>query len=148
MDHSQTVEQIDPEAAVGLLAQGAALIDVREPEEWSLGRAPEAVTSARKIAERLNELPRDRKLIMVCRSGIRSQTAAEALVEKGLPALNLAGGMQAWKVASFPVVADGAFQARSLESVLRDTYRRTERATPRRCGGEDMVLALGLGQGS
>jgi len=45
MDHSQTVEQIDPEAAVGLLAQGAALIDVREPEEWSLGRAPKRSTS-------------------------------------------------------------------------------------------------------
>jgi rhodanese-related sulfurtransferase len=108
MDHSQTVEQIDPEAAVGLLAQGAALIDVREPEEWSLGRAAEAVhVPLGELAERLNELPRDRKLIMVCRSGIRSQTAAEALVEKGLPALNLAGGMQAWKAASFPVVADG-----------------------------------------
>ncbi|MGP8151112.1 MAG: rhodanese-like domain-containing protein [Acidimicrobiales bacterium] len=44
---------------------------------------------------------------MVCRSGGRSGTAAATLVERGLPALNLAGGMQAWKAASFPVVADG-----------------------------------------
>jgi rhodanese-related sulfurtransferase len=73
-----------------------------------VGRAPEAVhVPLGELALRLNELPTDRKLIMVCRSGGRSGTAAAALVEKGLPALNLAGGMQAWKAASFPVVADG-----------------------------------------
>ena len=107
MDQPEAVEQIGPEVAVRLLAQGAALIDVRELEEWRVGRAPEAVhVPLGELALRLNELPTDRKLIMVCRSGGRSGTAA-ALVEKGLPALNLAGGMQAWKAASFPVVADG-----------------------------------------
>jgi rhodanese-related sulfurtransferase len=108
MDQSQTVEQIGPDAAVALLAQGAALIDVREPEEWQMGRAPQAVhIPLGELAARLGELPTDRDLIMVCRSGIRSDTAAAAVVGRGLRALNLAGGMQAWNAASFPVVADG-----------------------------------------
>jgi len=108
MDQPQTVEQIGPDAAVRLLAQGAALIDVREPEEWQIGRAPEAVhIPLGELTVRLSEVPTDRKLIMVCRSGGRSGTAAAALVERGLLALNLAGGMQAWKAASFPLVADG-----------------------------------------
>jgi rhodanese-related sulfurtransferase len=55
----------------------------------------------------VSELPRDRKLIMICRSGGRSGRAAEALVERGLPAVNLAGGMEAWRAAALPVVADG-----------------------------------------
>jgi rhodanese-related sulfurtransferase len=108
MDQPHTVEQIGPDAAVVLLAQGAALIDVRELDEWQMGRAPEAVHfPLGELAVRLSELPTDRRLIMVCRSGIRSDTAAAALVEKGLTALNLAGGMQAWKAASLPVIADG-----------------------------------------
>jgi len=108
MDLPQPVEQVGPDVAARLLAQGAALIDVRELEEWQTGRAPEAVhIPLGELVVRLSELPTDRKLIMVCRSGGRSGTAAATLVERGLPALNLAGGMQAWKAASFPVVADG-----------------------------------------
>jgi rhodanese-related sulfurtransferase len=108
MDHPQPVEQIGPETAVRLLAQGAAMIDVRGLQEWNMGRAPEAVhVPLGELAARVSELPTDRKLILVCRSGGRSGTAAAALVERGLPALNLAGGMQAWKAASLPVVADG-----------------------------------------
>lgn len=108
MDHTQPVAQIGPETAVRLLEEGAALIDVREIEEWRTGRAPQAFhVPLGELAARLEELPRDRKLIMVCRSGGRSGTAAAALVDDGLDALNLAGGMQAWKAASLPVVADG-----------------------------------------
>ena len=108
MDQPQAVEQIGPDVAVRLLAQGAALIDVRELEEWRTGRAPEAVhIPLGELVARLSELPTDRKLIMVCRSGGRSDRAASALVELGLSAVNLAGGMQAWQAASLPVVADG-----------------------------------------
>ncbi len=107
MDQPQAVEQIGPDDAARLLSEGAAMIDVRDSEEWKVGRAPEAVhIPLSELAMRFDELPADRKLIMVCRSGGRSGTTAAALVERGLPALNLAGGMQAWKAASFPVVAD------------------------------------------
>ena len=108
MDQPQPVEQIGPEQAVRLLAAGAALIDVREPEEWRVGRAAEAIhVPLGELGGRLGDLPEDRTLIMVCRSGGRSNAAAAALVRIGLPAVNLAGGMQAWKAAALGVVADG-----------------------------------------
>jgi rhodanese-related sulfurtransferase len=108
VDQSTVFELVTPEEAVRLLDEGAALIDVREPQEWAVGRAPQALhIPLGELGARLDELPADRKLIMVCRSGGRSGRAAEALAYRGLPALNLAGGMQAWKAASLPVVADG-----------------------------------------
>ena len=45
MDQRQAVAQVGPYDAARLLAEGAALIDVREPEEWKIGRAPERSTS-------------------------------------------------------------------------------------------------------
>ena len=102
MDEALSVDEITPEAAVSLLARGAMLIDVREPEEWLLGRAPQAFhIPLGDLGSRLAELPRDRKLIMICRSGARSGRAAETLwkvdsggqpgrwhasLERGLPA--------------------------------------------------------------
>jgi rhodanese-related sulfurtransferase len=108
MGQYPTFEQITPEDAVRLLDEGAVLVDVREQDEWQVGRAPQAVhIPLGELGLRAAELPADRKLVMVCRSGGRSGVAAEALVNRGLEALNLAGGMQAWKAALLPVVADG-----------------------------------------
>jgi rhodanese-related sulfurtransferase len=107
MDNQLTVDQIGPADAARLLADGAALIDVREPGEWQVGRAPEAVhIPLGELGARLGELPDGRPLIIVWRSGARSDRAATALVETGFAAVNLSGGMQAWKAASLPVVAD------------------------------------------
>ena len=103
----QRVDHIGPEEAARLLANGAALIDVREPEEWRVGRAAEAIhIPLGELGARLDEVPKGRELVMVCRSGSRSAAAAAALLEIGLPAVNLAGGMQAWQAASYAVVAD------------------------------------------
>ena len=108
MDRAQPVDQIGPEEAARLLATGAGLIDVREIEEWRVGRAPEAIhIPLGELGARLEDLPGDRTLVMICRSGSRSAAAAAALVGIGLPAVNLAGGMQAWQAAGLPVVADG-----------------------------------------
>ena len=102
------VEQVTPEAALSLLGDGAVLVDVRESEEWLVGRAPQAVhIPLRELEGRLGELPVEGRLVMVCRSGGRSGRAAAALVSRGMNAVNLAGGMQAWRAASLPVVRDG-----------------------------------------
>lgn len=73
------------------------IIDVREPGEYAAGHIPGArLIPLREIVERMAELPRDRELIMVCRSGNRSGTAAEILAARGYQAANMAGGMLAW----------------------------------------------------
>lgn len=108
MDAPLIVEQVAAETAASRLREGEALlVDVREPEEWHAGRAPEAVhVPLGELGNRLGELPADRDLIIVCRSGARSDRAATALASLGFRASNLAGGMRAWHAASLPVVTD------------------------------------------
>ena len=50
-----------------------------------------------ELPERLEEIPRDREIVVYCRSGIRSETAARMLVEEGFSSVfNLVGGILAW----------------------------------------------------
>ncbi len=97
---------IGADAAQVATNDGAAvLLDVREPQEWQAGRAPQAEhISLGRLESRLAELPRDRQIITVCRSGRRSALAAQLLTSRGYRAVNLRGGMTAWAEAGLPVV--------------------------------------------
>lgn len=84
----------------------ALLLDVREPQEWQAGHAPQARhIPLGQLESRLAELPRDRQIIAVCRSGRRSALATQQLAAGGYDAINLTGGMTAWAAADLPVVA-------------------------------------------
>ena len=99
------VPEIDPEEAHRLAQAGVFLLDVREDEEWAAGRAPDAVhVPMGSVAERIDEIPKDRTVVCVCRSGARSGAVTGALVDAGYDARNLAGGMLAWEATGFPVV--------------------------------------------
>ncbi len=83
----------------------AVLLDVREPREWQAGHAPQAEhIPLGQLEDRLVEVPRDRQIITVCRSGRRSALAAQQLTSRGYQAVNLTGGMSAWADAGLPVV--------------------------------------------
>lgn len=73
------------------------LLDVREPEEWELGTLPGAVKiSMGHVPESLDELDRDASVLVVCRSGARSNQVAQYLTMSGFDEVaNLAGGMKA-----------------------------------------------------
>jgi rhodanese-related sulfurtransferase len=58
-----------------------------------------------RVRARLDELPHDRRIVVVCRSGGRSAAVTAALRRSGFDAVNLAGGMCAWAAAGLPVVA-------------------------------------------
>lgn len=85
------------------LAQGAVLIDVREPNETSVGHAPQAHLNPMQQFD-LAAVPADTPLLVICRSGARSNNVAQALMERGFDASNVAGGMLAWFAAGLPVV--------------------------------------------
>ena len=79
---------------------------MREPVEWEAGHAPEALLIPMgEVSQRRAELPRDGRIVVVCRSGGRSAAVTESLREWGLDAVNLAGGMLAWAAAGLPVVS-------------------------------------------
>ena len=102
-----SIEEIDAGTADAQVEAGAFLLDVRNPDEWEAGHAPAAtLVPLGVLADRVAELPTDRRIVVVCRSGGRSARAAEALVGAGYDAVNLIGGMQAWAELGLPVVTD------------------------------------------
>lgn len=80
------------------------LLDVRQPEEFQAGHIHGAkLIPLGELRARINELPSDREIICVCRSGNRSLTATRQLRAAGLAAFNLHGGMLAWSHNGLPV---------------------------------------------
>lgn len=85
----------------------AVLLDVREKPEWTAGHAPAAVHVPLTELVAGGTLPTEadgRPLIVICRSGHRSQRAAKLLTERGAQAVDVEGGMNAWAAAGHPVV--------------------------------------------
>ena len=102
-----TIPEVGPAEARELTTGGAVLLDVREPEEWAAGHAPDAqFVPLRDVPARVDELPHERRIVAVCRSGARSGKATEFLQARGFDVVNLAGGMQAWANAGLPVTTD------------------------------------------
>ena len=91
------VRDVNVAAARDLINQGALLLDVREANEWAAGHAPEAThLPLAHIANAPSLVRADQSVVVICRSGNRSRVAAEALLSRGVSAVNLAGGMIAW----------------------------------------------------
>src|ERR1700722_8367877 len=85
------------------------LLDVREPDEWEAGHAARAQWIPLGDLEKARfQLPMNRRIVCVCRSGARSARATEALLTWGFDATNMVGGMKAWTESGLPVVrSDG-----------------------------------------
>ena len=84
---------------------GSLLVDLHEPDEWRGGHAAGAtLIPLGSLSARLAELPCDREILLICRSGNRSGQAQRWLRQQGYDgALNVAGGMAAWQQAGLPV---------------------------------------------
>jgi adenylyltransferase/sulfurtransferase len=73
------------------------LLDVREPYEYQIAQIGGTLIPQNDVPNRLAEIPRDRDIIVQCRSGARSQRIAELLQQAGYTSVaNLAGGILAW----------------------------------------------------
>jgi rhodanese-related sulfurtransferase len=91
------------------LPEGVLLLDVREDDEWVAGHAPSALhIPMSQIAGRLDELPQDDNLFVICRSGGRSARVTAYLNSNGWDAVNVAGGMKSWHAEGRPVVSEYA----------------------------------------
>jgi len=94
----------------------AYLLDVREPDEWVAGHAPGAThLPLMDIPARLEEVPRDGDVVVVCRMGGRSAQAVAYLLQNGYDnVVNLDGGMRDWAAAGKPMVSEDGQPARVL----------------------------------
>ena len=87
------LKDVDVHEARRRQTAGALLLDVRERDEWAAGQADGARhVPLGEIGARVNDLPRDREILLICRSGRRSAQAAHLLLKAGQSAVNVAGG--------------------------------------------------------
>lgn len=95
------------EATLLINREDAHIVDVREVDEFASGHLPEAKNiPASKLADRIAELEKfkDKPILLCCASGMRSGKAGNELKKHGFSKLyNLAGGVDAWVGAGYPV---------------------------------------------
>ena len=100
-----TIDEIDVEDAIGLMeSRDIGVLDVRRRTEFDEGHLPGALSIAHtRLAGRIDEVPRDTRLLVNCRSGARSARASAYLKRAGWDVINLKGGMLAWEKAAATV---------------------------------------------
>jgi rhodanese-related sulfurtransferase len=99
---------MDPAAAAARWESGAILLDVREPSEWNAGHVPGAEhIPLGELAARVDELPSETEILVICRSGNRSQQGRDILAAAGLEQVtSVSGGVRAWRDAGLPYEGD------------------------------------------
>lgn len=103
---------VTPTEAVLLInRQHALIVDVREPAEFETGHIPESRNlPLSQLEAKLGELGKNRSkpVVVICESGARSARAVATLRKEGFEqALNLAGGLKAWRDGGQPLVKEG-----------------------------------------
>jgi len=113
------VQEIDVDTLESRPAE-TIVLDVREPEEYEHGHVPGAINLPQAdLASRLDEIPRDCPLVLICRSGARSLRAAQFLRQVGFEQVtNVRGGTEAWRAAGKPLAfgEHSADQPRVIEA--------------------------------
>jgi len=86
---------------------GALIVDVREPNEYNQIRAKGAVLlPLGRLNGRVKDLPRDREILLMCRTGGRSANATQFLAANGFENVtNVNGGIVAWYQAGLPTTS-------------------------------------------
>jgi len=100
---SQEISVID---AYELYQTGVLFVDVREKDEWEQVHIPNTThIPLGELARRQKELPKDQQIVVVCRSGNRSQTGREILLSAGFTDVtSMSGGVKDWSAAGYPTI--------------------------------------------
>ena len=102
--HGGAMEEIDVTELARRHGEGGYVLDVRQPDEYEAGHVPGAtLIPLDQLGARIDEVPDDVELHVICKSGGRSAMAVQALTEAGYRAVNVAGGTMAWIAAGHPV---------------------------------------------
>ncbi len=82
-----------------------AILDVRTPEEYAAGHIPGAMNiSIQTLQNRLNEVPKNKRVYVHCEAGGRSAKASKILMEAGITNIeNIPAGMRGWRNAGYPI---------------------------------------------
>jgi rhodanese-related sulfurtransferase len=99
--------EISVSEAVDKRNAGAFILDVREPQEWDQVHIPGAtLVPLGQLPGRLSEIPKDQEVVVVCRSGNRSATGRDILLNAGYTTVtSMAGGMNQWQAAGYHTIS-------------------------------------------
>jgi rhodanese-related sulfurtransferase len=97
--------EVSVQDAFSMREEGAFILDVRNQDEWDAGHVPGAtLIPLPQLASRLAELPQDQEIVVICRSGNRSATARDILLDAGFSSVtSVAGGFNDWARNGFDV---------------------------------------------
>jgi rhodanese-related sulfurtransferase len=110
-------KEVSRDEARKLIAEGAQVIDVRADHEWEAGRIAGAThVPLPELPQRLEEIDKDRPVVVYCRGGNRSTMAADALAEAGYDAHKLSEGIVGWSGDELPLEPEGGYVADSGEA--------------------------------
>ena len=92
--------------AADMQKNGAFVLDVREPSEWAQGHIQGAVLiPLGSLASRLNEVPKNKQVVVYCHTGNRSAQGRDILKNAGFPLVtSMAGGIAKWQTQGMPVI--------------------------------------------
>lgn len=111
------VKEVSREEARKLLDEGAQLLDVRADHEWEAGRIAGAThVPLPQLPQRLDEIDKERPVVVYCRGGNRSSMATTALAEAGYDAAKLTEGIVGWSGEDLPLAPEGGYVAESGEA--------------------------------
>jgi rhodanese-related sulfurtransferase len=110
-------KEVSRDEARKLIDEGAQVIDVRADHEWEAGRIAGAThVPLPELPQRLEEIDKDRPVVVYCRGGNRSTMATDALAEAGYDAHKLSEGIVGWSGDELPLEPDGGYVADSGEA--------------------------------
>jgi rhodanese-related sulfurtransferase len=114
---SDETREVSRDEAQKLIDDGAQLVDVRADHEWEVGRIAGAThVPLAELAERTEEIDKDRPVVLYCRGGTRSTMATDALTDAGFDAVKLSEGIVGWSEADLPLEPEGGYVAESGEA--------------------------------
>jgi rhodanese-related sulfurtransferase len=103
------IPEIDVTALAAHAATGAPIIDVREDDEYADAHVPGAHhIPLGQVVDRIDEVPRDGTVYVICARGGRSAKAVQHYRNQGIDAVNVAGGTLAWIDAGQPIKRVGS----------------------------------------
>lgn len=96
---------VSVDEAYQMYQNGTFVLDVRTQEEWDEYHAPNAtLIPLDQLPNRLSEIPKDQEILVVCRSGNRSQQGRDILLQAGYNATSMTGGLKEWFAKGYPIV--------------------------------------------
>jgi len=104
-NNSSLPNTIGVSEAYSMYQNGAFVLDVRTLEEWNEFHAPNTLLiPLDQLPSRLGEVPHDRQIVVVCRSGNRSQQGRDILLNAGFEQVtSMTGGLSEWRTAGYPI---------------------------------------------